>query len=49
MTVRLATAVPGAQAVVVPGARHMLPVEQPGELARTIHHFIEESSREDHA
>ena len=49
MTARLATAVPGAQAVVVPGARHMLPVEQPGELARTIHYFIEESSREDHA
>ncbi|MHC5560770.1 alpha/beta fold hydrolase [Kocuria sp. U4B] len=48
MTGRLASAVPGAQAVVVPGARHMLPVEQPGELARTIHHFIEESSREDH-
>ena len=48
MTGRLASAVPGAQAVVVPGARHMLPVEQPGELARTIHHFIEESDREDH-
>ena len=49
MTHRLATAVSGAEAVVVPGARHMLPVEQPGELARIIHHFIEESSREDHA
>lgn len=49
MTGRLASATPGAQAVVVPGARHMLPVEQPGELARIIHHFIEESSREDHA
>jgi len=49
MTGRLASATPDAQAVVVPGARHMLPVEQPGELARIIHHFIEESSREDHA
>ncbi|GGG45810.1 3-oxoadipate enol-lactonase [Kocuria dechangensis] len=49
MTGRLAAAIPGAEAVVVPGARHMLPVEQPGELARIIHHFIEESSREDHA
>lgn len=49
MTRRLASATPGAEAVVVPGARHMLPVEQAGELARIIHHFIEESSREDHA
>lgn len=49
MTGRLAAAIPGAQAAVVPGARHMLPVERPGELARIIHHFIEESSREDHA
>ncbi|GAA1751144.1 alpha/beta fold hydrolase [Kocuria aegyptia] len=49
MTERLAAATPGAQAVVVPGARHMLPVERPGELARIIHHFVEESSREDHA
>ena len=49
MTGRLASAIPGAQAVAVPRARHMLPVERPGELARIIHHFIEESSREDHA
>ncbi len=49
MTGRLASAVPGARAVVVTGARHMLPVEQPVELARTIHHFIAESDREDHA
>jgi (E)-2-((N-methylformamido)methylene)succinate hydrolase len=49
MTGRLASATPGAQAVVAPRARHMLPVEQPGELARIIHRFIEESSREDHA
>lgn len=48
MTRRLAAAVPGTQAVVVAGARHMLPVEKPGELARIIHYFIEESSREDH-
>lgn len=48
MTYRLAEAIHGARAVVVPGARHMLPVEHPGELARIIHRFIEESERGDH-
>ncbi|MHA7179623.1 alpha/beta fold hydrolase [Arthrobacter sp. MDB2-24] len=44
MTRRLGEAIPGAGTAVVPGARHMLPVEQPAELARIIHHFITESS-----
>ncbi|KNC20168.1 alpha/beta hydrolase [Arthrobacter sp. RIT-PI-e] len=48
MTRRLEAAIPGTRAVVVPGARHMLPVEQPDELARIIHHFITEPNREDH-
>ena len=48
MTRRLGRAVPGSRTVIVPGARHMLPVEQPRELALIIHRFIEESSRENH-
>ncbi len=32
MTARLAASIPDCRAVVVPGARHMLPVEQPREL-----------------
>jgi pimeloyl-ACP methyl ester carboxylesterase len=36
MTRRLAEAIPGARAVIVPGARHMLPIERPEELARLI-------------
>ncbi|WP_309081697.1 alpha/beta hydrolase [Zhihengliuella sp.] len=46
MTHRLTERIAGSRAVVVPGARHMLPVEAPRELAETIHHFIEESSTE---
>ncbi|WP_258062674.1 alpha/beta fold hydrolase [Arthrobacter sp. B0490] len=48
MTRRLGEAIPDARTVVVPGARHMLPVEQPEELARIIDRFIKESSGEDH-
>ncbi|GAA1607558.1 alpha/beta fold hydrolase [Actinoplanes couchii] len=36
MTYRLAAAIPDAHAVIVPGARHMLPVEQPHTLAGLI-------------
>lgn len=36
MSRRLADAVPGAIAVVVPGARHMLPVERPDALAAAL-------------
>lgn len=40
MSDRLAQAVPGARAEVVPGARHMLPVERPQVLAAAIEaHF----------
>ncbi|GAS91381.1 alpha/beta fold hydrolase [Mycolicibacterium brisbanense] len=40
MTRRLAAAIPGCQAVIVPGARHMLPVQCPRELADAITSFI---------
>jgi pimeloyl-ACP methyl ester carboxylesterase len=43
MTERLATAIPGARSVVVPGARHMLPVQEPDYLAKAINEFIQES------
>lgn len=40
MTRRLAEALPDCRAEVVPGARHMLPVQEPAHLARTINDFI---------
>jgi pimeloyl-ACP methyl ester carboxylesterase len=40
MTRRLAAAIPGCEAVIIPGARHMLPVERPNELARCLTSFI---------
>ncbi|SNT29603.1 alpha/beta fold hydrolase [Rhodococcoides kyotonense] len=40
MTSRLEAAVPGCRAVIVDGARHMLPVERPTELATVIVEFI---------
>jgi (E)-2-((N-methylformamido)methylene)succinate hydrolase len=40
MTRRLAAAMPNCTAVVVPGARHMLPVEQPAELVRQLSSLI---------
>ena len=43
MTRRLARAIPGARAVVVPGARHMLPVQDADVLARAINDFIHET------
>jgi pimeloyl-ACP methyl ester carboxylesterase len=42
MTERLAAAIPGARSVVVPGARHMLPVQEPDYLAKAINEFIQE-------
>lgn len=41
-TLRLAAAIPGARAQIVPGARHMLPVEAPGALAAAITTLIDE-------
>ncbi|MGW9348409.1 alpha/beta fold hydrolase [Nocardiopsis flavescens] len=40
MTHRLADAIPGCRAVVVPGARHMLPVQRPGALLDSLTDFI---------
>jgi pimeloyl-ACP methyl ester carboxylesterase len=40
MTHRLAAAIPGCQAVIVPGARHMLPVQCARELADALTSFI---------
>ncbi|MGY4744710.1 alpha/beta fold hydrolase [Streptomyces sp. ATMOS53] len=42
MTRRLAAALPDCRAVVVPGARHMLPVERPRELAGALTAFLGE-------
>lgn len=44
MSRRLAAAVPGGSAVVVPGARHMLPVQDPAALAAHLTAFIGESA-----
>ncbi len=40
MTHRLAAAIPDCKAVVIPGARHMLPVQCPRELANHLTTFI---------
>lgn len=44
MTRRLAAALPNCRAVVVPGARHMLPVERPHVLVSSLSDFIGESA-----
>ncbi|MFE8885922.1 alpha/beta fold hydrolase [Pseudarthrobacter enclensis] len=46
MTRRLAEAVPGAKSLIVPGARHMLPVQDADVLAGAINDFIQESEGE---
>lgn len=46
MSMRLAAAIPGAKAVIVPGARHMLPVQDADVLARAINEFIKDSEGE---
>ncbi|MDQ4489954.1 alpha/beta fold hydrolase [Sinomonas sp. ASV486] len=43
MTRRLVAAIPGARALIVPGARHMLPVQDPQALVRAINEFIHET------
>lgn len=43
MACRLAAALPDCRAVVIPGARHMLPVERPQELAGCLTTFIREA------
>lgn len=42
MTHRLADAIPDCRAVVIPGARHMLPVERPRDLVTCLTTFIGE-------
>ncbi|MEU6841688.1 alpha/beta fold hydrolase [Streptomyces sp. NPDC046716] len=44
MTHRLAAALPSCRAVIVPKARHMLPVECPETFAETLTTFIEQSA-----
>jgi pimeloyl-ACP methyl ester carboxylesterase len=46
MTRRLAAAIAGAKSLVVPGARHMLPVQNADVLAGAINDFIQESEGE---
>lgn len=46
MTRRLAEAIPGAKSLVVPGARHMLPVQDADVLVGAINDFIQESEGE---
>jgi pimeloyl-ACP methyl ester carboxylesterase len=45
MTQRLAEAIPGCRAVVIPDARHMLPIQRPGELVDCLSAFLKESAR----
>jgi len=42
MTQRLAATLPDCRAVVVPGARHMLPIQRPRELVTPLTTFIQE-------
>lgn len=44
MSIRLAAAIPGCTYSIIPGARHMLPVERPQELAHTLSAFLKEHS-----
>jgi pimeloyl-ACP methyl ester carboxylesterase len=44
MTYRLTTALPSCRAEIIPGARHMLPVERPGAFAAALTTFIKESA-----
>lgn len=45
MTRALAEAIPAARAVVLPGARHLLPLERPVELAALILEHVGRSGR----
>ncbi|MBT2534440.1 alpha/beta fold hydrolase [Arthrobacter sp. ISL-48] len=44
MSARLAAAIPGCTYSVISGARHMMPVEQPHQLANTLTAFVKEHS-----
>lgn len=45
MTYRLAAAIPGARAVIVPGTRHMLPIERPEVLVEYLQHHLATSEQ----
>ncbi len=44
MTHRLADAIPGCRAVIVPGARHMLPVQMPRQFVDALESFVVEAT-----
>lgn len=44
MTRRLSDAIPGCRSVVIPGARHMLPIQRPDELVDCVSAFLKESA-----
>ncbi len=44
MTQRLVDAIPGCRGVVIPGARHMLPIQLPSELVDCLVAFLKESA-----
>jgi pimeloyl-ACP methyl ester carboxylesterase len=44
MTRRLADAIPGCRAVIVPGARHMLPVQMPRQFVDALESFVVEAT-----
>jgi pimeloyl-ACP methyl ester carboxylesterase len=45
---RLADLIPGARFIQIPGSRTLIPEDQPGELARAIRQFIEETKPTSH-
>lgn len=44
MTRRLADAMPRCRSAVIPGARHMLPIQRPGDLVDCLLTFLKESA-----
>lgn len=48
MSRRLSTAIPSCRAAVIPGARHMVPLQRPAELVTCITTFIREACNVEH-
>lgn len=44
MTLRLASAIPGARSLIIPGVRHLLPLERPAELCHAIANHVRSAS-----
>ncbi|WP_433466347.1 alpha/beta fold hydrolase [Spirillospora sp. CA-128828] len=44
MTRRLASAISGARSLIIPGARHLLPLERPAELSHAIENHVRSAS-----